>query len=109
MYKDKEISQLITIINTYKENYISNMNKKPEVTEMTALIEEIIKEKLIVDFKSRFDTLTLNNLLQVRDILTGKEPTQDQIMLDKIIAAEHNLKKASDVKGKVKPKSNKPI
>lgn len=109
MYKDKEINELKTIIETYKDNFMINMNKKPEASEMLTLIDEIIKQKLITDFKSRFDTLTLNNLLQVKDILLDKRPSLDQENLNLIDTAMHNAKKASDVKGKVKSKSNKPI
>jgi len=109
MYKDKEINELITILDTYKDNFKSNMNKSAEVSEMIRLIDEIITEKLIVDFKSRFNTLTLTNLLQVKDLLQGKQPSLDQENLNLINSAMHNVKKASDVKGKVKNKSNKPI
>lgn len=109
MYKDKEINELITILDTYKDNFKYNMNKNPEASEMIKLIDEIITEKLVVDFKSRFDTLTLANLLQVKDILQDKRPSLDQENLNLIDTAMHNAKKASDVKGKVKSKSNKPI
>lgn len=109
MYKDKEINELITILDTYKDNFKTNMNKSAEVSEMIRLIDEIITEKLIVDFKSRFNTLTLTNLLQVKDILLDKRPNLDQENLNLINSAMHNVKKANDVNGKVKNKSNKPI
>lgn len=106
MYKDKLISELKTIIDTYKEFHISNLNKSAENTEMIRLIDEIIKEKVITNFKSRFETLTLTNLIQVKALLEGISPTIEQDTLNLIVAAE---RKAENNKSKAKSKSNKPI
>lgn len=73
IYQDKSLEELIAILDSYDKWYQETFKKPISKEDLNKMFEDLLKEKVEQDFRSRFKTLTANNILQAKQLIMTTE------------------------------------
>lgn len=82
IYTDKALEELKAIIDTYSLSYQSLYGSPPDKEDIKQRLTTLIQERKDKDFRSRFETLSPNNLHQAINIISEKTIVADESKLN---------------------------